>query len=66
MPIRENAVREYLPGLDGGTQWMPNPRHNVIFTRVPNLSPAEHPFAATLYWCDIDGRNIRIGAEFAL
>jgi hypothetical protein len=63
MPVRAGVEREYLPGLDGGAQWVPNPVYNVVLARFPNLDRDEHPFAATRYWFDVDGRNIRLGAE---
>jgi hypothetical protein len=64
MPVREEAEREYLPGLDNGKYWIPNPAHNAVFARFPNQDPFEFPFAATRYWFDIDGRNIRMASEF--
>ncbi|MCZ6674846.1 MAG: hypothetical protein O7C75_18095, partial [Verrucomicrobia bacterium] len=60
MRIQENSVAEYLPGLDAGSQWIPNPVYNVAFSRVPNRD--DEPFYPTRYWYDIDGGNIQVGS----
>ncbi|MCB1121723.1 MAG: hypothetical protein KJT03_09255, partial [Verrucomicrobiae bacterium] len=60
MRIQENSISEYLPGLDAGSQWIPNPAHNVVFSRVPNRD--DEPFYVTRYWYEIDGSNIQVGS----
>ncbi|OVE79994.1 hypothetical protein BVY01_01085 [bacterium I07] len=60
MRIGKNSVAEYLPGLDTGSQWITNPRHDAVFARVINRD--DQPFVATRYWYDINGDNIRIGS----
>ncbi|MBI5686729.1 MAG: PD40 domain-containing protein [Verrucomicrobia bacterium] len=49
------AVEELREAV--GSQWMPNPRHPVFFTRQDHKS---EPFGATRWFYDLDGRNQRI------
>ena len=60
MIVGRDSKAETLEGLDTGTQWIPNPTHNVVFTRVANRD--DQPFVATRYWYDIDGGDVRIGS----
>ena len=60
MRIQENSMAEYLPGLDAGSQWIPNPVHDVVFSRVPNRD--DEPFYPTRYWYGINGENIQVGS----
>jgi hypothetical protein len=60
MRIQENSIAEYLPGLDAGSQWIPNPVHNVVFSRVPNRD--DEPFYVTRYWYDVAGGDIQVGS----
>ncbi|MBI5687558.1 MAG: hypothetical protein HZC54_21010 [Verrucomicrobia bacterium] len=57
IPIRPGGGTQELKDVTG-TQWVPNPRHPVFFTRHDHLND---PFEATRYWWDLDGTRRRIG-----
>ena len=61
--IREEAGREYIPGMDRHYQWIANPCHNVVFARTAP-DRRDRPFEATRYWCDVDGKDIQVGSPF--
>ena len=56
--IRSDARPEILEGLRG-IQWVPNPRHPVVFVRYDHFLL---PFKGTRNWFDLDGGNITIGS----
>jgi hypothetical protein len=55
-----DAQPEYLAGLDRAGQYIPNPRHGVVFARIGY--PDAQSFAPTRYWFDLDGSNIRVAS----
>ncbi len=60
MRIVPNSHAEPLPGVDTGSQWIPNPTHDVVFARVSDRD--DQPFVATRYWYHTDASDVQIGS----
>ncbi len=63
IPIEPNSRPEILEGLHG-FQWITNPEYPVVFSRHDHRDSdgRDLPFAPTRFWCDMDGKNIRVAS----